>query len=81
MKKAIEFMNHAIDVTLTEYNVRKIFSTDMEYGAGNYETAMHIFGSKLYQVYPFVFERLPPFFAYFSNASVCFVSDGKIELQ
>ena len=37
---------------------------------------MRIFGTKYYQLFPFIFERLPSFFIYVNNYKICSSNTG-----
>jgi hypothetical protein len=72
--RLIRFMNDAIEVSSMQNSVLKEFEKDATYEnqPGKLsERPKTIFGTEFWQYYPFVFERLPPFFYNVSGASVC----------
>eukprot|EP01034_Spumella_vulgaris_P032210 gene32210-39774_t len=60
-------MRQAIDITTQNASVRALFAVS----AGNSAVAVRIFGTPHYQLFPFVFERLPAFFLAAEGARVC----------
>jgi hypothetical protein len=72
----IHFMNKAMDIAINNENIKKLLSADSHYNEGSAEVAMKIFGTKYYQLFPFIFERLPSFYLHNINANICHNSSG-----
>lgn len=70
------FMSKAMDVAKNNAEVAQLLSKDSKYKEGDVKVAMKIFGTDYYQLHPFLFERLPAFFAYASGWKVCQESSG-----
>jgi hypothetical protein len=73
--KLTEFMSRAIQVVLNNNKVKSLMSANSFY-AGNQSVAQKIFGTDYYQLYPFIFERLPVFYLYSSHVSICHYETG-----
>lgn len=71
LKQLIVFMNKAIFIAKTNANIAQLLAQDSHYKEGSVEVARKVFGTDYYQLYPFVFERLPSFFLHSINASIC----------
>jgi hypothetical protein len=70
MRRLIEFMRMAMEITNTNANVSTLMQRDAKYKAGVARVAKRIFRTNYYMWHPFVFERLPVFFFHAHNASV-----------
>ena len=69
MIKLIRHMNKAMDIALTNRNVSSDLSKNANYKNGT-EVAQRIFQKTYYELWPFVFERLPVFFFHLFEARV-----------
>lgn len=76
LKELMVFMSRAIHIVSTNSAVRALFEVDAKYKEGAEDVAMRIFGTKYYQLHPFIFERLPSFFLHASNAKICAAATG-----
>lgn len=70
MARLVRLMTRCMDVVDNDKLVTPSFRRDARYQRGNPEVAMQVFGTKFYQMHPFIFERLPAFFLASMNASV-----------
>eukprot|EP01033_Poteriospumella_lacustris_P008331 gene8331-6011_t len=68
-------MQRAMHVAQTDATVRQLLAVDARYKEGQPEVAQRVFGTPHYQLHPFVFERLPAFFAFTERLRVC-IGDG-----
>lgn len=73
--KVTRLMQEAIRLVNTDPDLGKVFEANSLYKGGSVETAMNNFGTKYYQLHPFIFERLPSFFVYALKAKVCIDND------
>lgn len=69
------FMQRAMHVAQTDAAVRQLLAQDARYKEGQADVAQRVFGTPHYQLHPFVFERLPSFFAFTERLKVC-IGDG-----
>jgi hypothetical protein len=76
LKELMLFMARAMHVATHNSAVRALLEVDARYKEGSEEVAMRIFGTKYYQLHPFIFERLPSFFLHASNAKICAATAG-----
>lgn len=76
LKELMHFMSKAMHIAATNPSVRALLQADARYKEGSEEVSMRIFGTKYYQLYPFIFERLPSFFLHASNAKICAATAG-----
>lgn len=71
------FMTRAMAIAAESPRVKAALSANSNYKEGQEEVAVRIFGTKYYQLHPFVFERLPSFYLHSTAASICHYShDG-----
>lgn len=66
----VTFMNFSISTVVENSQLRSLLSSDAHYREAKKDVAKRIFRAEVYYWFPFVFERLPVFFAYHSNMSV-----------
>lgn len=76
LKELMVFMSKAMHIVATNPAVRELFQVDSKYKEGSEEVSMRIFGTKYYQLHPFIFERLPSFFLHAKNAKICAATAG-----
>lgn len=77
LKELTSFMNKAITLGTNNTKIVRLLSSDSNYNEGSKEVSMRIFGTPYYQLYPFVFERLPSFFLHAHNYNIChYKEDG-----
>lgn len=74
-RRLAAFMQRAMLVAQTDAAVRQLLAADARYKEGQPEVAQRVFGTPHYQLHPFVFERLPAFFAFTERLRVC-IGDG-----
>jgi hypothetical protein len=65
------FMLKAIQLVKQRKDIYQLLSKDSNYKEGKEEVALRIFGTKYYQLFPFIFERLPSFFIAVNNYKIC----------
>lgn len=65
------FMNKAIDVAETNPRIKAMLQKNAKYTLGTPQVAHKVFGTSYYQLYPFVFERLPAFYLNAIGAKIC----------
>jgi hypothetical protein len=70
MKTACRFMTKAMKTTVANGSVLSLMQRNAHYGSATPKVAMKIFKTTYYQWHPFIFERLPVFYFYASNASI-----------
>jgi hypothetical protein len=63
-------MNRAIDIASSDETLQSLLAADSLYD-GNPLVAMKIFNQSNYEMYPFVFERLPAFYLYYMQYKIC----------
>lgn len=71
LQELMKFMQKAMKITVEDQHIYELMSADSKYKEGTEEVALRIFGVKYYQLFPFVFERLPSFFLAVNNYRVC----------
>jgi hypothetical protein len=71
LKKLILFMQQAMFLAENNHEIKKLLSANAYYVLGKKEIALEIFNTSYYQLYPFVFERLPVFFLYANDFHIC----------
>ena len=76
MVKMIGYMNEAIDAALTS-DISQMLEQNAKYGSSKLKrkrkkAARKIFDKSYYEFHPFVFERLPVFYAYNMKYSIWF---------
>lgn len=76
LKQLMAFMSKAMHIATHNTAVRELLQVDSKYKEGSEEVSMRIFGTKYYQLHPFIFERLPSFFLHASNAKICAATAG-----
>ena len=76
LKELMGFMSRAMQIATNNPTVRALLQVDSKYKEGSEEVAMRIFGTKYYQLHPFIFERLPSFYLHASNAKICAATAG-----
>ena len=76
LEQLMDFMNRALTIARTDPHVSSLLEHDAKYVLGNPNVAKDIFGTRYYQLHPFIFERLPSFFLYSINAKICTGPDG-----
>jgi hypothetical protein len=64
-------MQKAFQAVETHPDIQRLLKSDAHYVLGKREIAMAIFSTPYYQLHPFVFERLPVFFMYAHNHTIC----------
>jgi hypothetical protein len=72
LKQLTALMNTAIHIAETNSIVQSYLQQDSVYNWGTEGVALKVFGTKYYQLYPFIFERLPSFFLHSIKAKICF---------
>lgn len=72
----VDFMIKAINMAQTDAKIIGLLSKDSHYKEGSEEVATRIFGTKYYQLYPFIFERLPSFYLHALGAKICHDTNG-----
>lgn len=75
LQELIIFMQKAIHIAKNDRKVVELLSKDARYSEGTSEAALKTFGTSYYQLYPFIFERLPSFFIFAHNYTICASSD------
>jgi hypothetical protein len=75
----VKFMVRAIDTAERYPSVQKLLAADAHYNDGDASVALSVFNTTYYQLYPFVYERLPCFYLFHVNASVCQFDKGPCE--
>lgn len=70
------FMQKAMKIAQENKEVKNLLAKDSKYKEGKEEVALRIFGTKYYQLHPFIFERLPSFFIHVNNYKLCADSSG-----
>jgi hypothetical protein len=76
LKELMTFMSRAMHIAAHNPTVKALLQVDAKYKEGTEEVAMRIFGTKYYQLHPFIFERLPSFFLHASGAKICAATAG-----
>jgi hypothetical protein len=76
LKELMKFMQKAITITLQNKEIYALLAKDSHYKEGNEEVAKRIFGTSYYQLFPFIFERLPAFFLNVNKYKICMDSYG-----
>jgi hypothetical protein len=71
LKGLMKFMQQAYHNAENVPEIKKIMTSDAHYVLGKREIAMEIFNTSYYQLHPFIFERLPAFYLYAHNHTVC----------
>jgi hypothetical protein len=79
LKKLTEFMEKAILLGTTDTELVKVLSADSSYKEGTAEVALKIFNTTHYQLYPFVYERLPAFFMHAEGYKICHDKAGECQ--
>jgi hypothetical protein len=69
--KLSHLMEQAMQLVRRDPQLVALFKEDAKYAGGREEVALRVFGTKYYQLHPFVFERLPRFFLQQIDAKVC----------
>jgi hypothetical protein len=65
-------MKKAIFIAENNIEIKNLLSKNSFYKEGSKEVSLKIFGTEYYQLFPFVFERLPSFFLHsLLNVSIC----------
>jgi hypothetical protein len=75
LKKLILFMQQAMYLAENNQEIKQLLSSNAYYVLGKKEIALEIFNTSYYQLYPFVFERLPVFFLYANDYHICIGPD------
>ena len=76
MKQLIIFINKAITLVNTNKKLSKLMQYNANYKQSKQGVSIIMFNTTYYQYHPFIFERLPVFFSYYSNFTV-YVSKGR----
>ena len=76
LKELMGFMSRAMHIATTNPMVKELLQVDSQYKEGSEEVSLRIFGTKYYQLHPFIFERLPSFYLHASGANICAATDG-----
>lgn len=71
LQQLMQLMQRAIKFSLKRPELKELLSKRANYVLGKPDVAIRVFGTKYYQQYPFVFERLPAFFLYSMGAKIC----------
>lgn len=74
--KLCDLMSQAMAIVKEDKDLAALFETDAKYAGGKEEVALKVFGTKYYQLHPFIFERLPSFFLHEIGANVCMSKSG-----
>lgn len=75
LKKLIHFMKQAMYIAENHAEIKQLLSSNAYYVWGKKDIALDIFNTTYYQLYPFVFERLPIFYLYVNNYKICIGPD------
>lgn len=76
LQSLLTFMGRAIAIAETNEQVRSLLQKDSSYKEGKKEVAIAVFGTPYYQLYPFIFERLPAFFLHAEGYRICHDKSG-----
>lgn len=76
LKSLIGFMQKAIEISTIDSKVNQLMHEDAKFEGGTEQIAMKVFGTPYYQLFPFVFERLPSFYLYSMQVSICQGEEG-----
>lgn len=76
LQQVCDFMTKAIELTEKTPHLQELMKKDAHYVMGKIEVSKKIFGTRYYQLYPFVFERLPIFFLNSIHARICMDDRG-----
>lgn len=76
LQQVCDFVTKAIVVTERSPRLQELMKKDAHYVMGNNEVSRKVFGTRYYQLYPFIFERLPIFYLNFINATICMHDSG-----
>ncbi len=69
-----------MDIINTNHTLAALYQQGSKYRGGTEEVTMRNFGTKYYQLYPFVFERLVPAIYYHLQVNISYVKfDGMIK--
>jgi hypothetical protein len=71
-----DFMTKAVKLTEESPYLQDLLRKDAHYVMGKVEVAKKVFGTRYYQLYPFVFERLPIFYLNMAKARLCLHDHG-----
>lgn len=74
MVKYMDFFGRAYDVAMHNSSVHALMTVRAKYRGVNLEVARRIFGASYYNLFPFIFERLPIFFFRYQGASILYNS-------
>jgi hypothetical protein len=75
-QKLTVFMSQAVQTVNSSIALQNLMGQDAHYVLGKPNVAMSVFGTHYYQLYPFIFERLPIFFLNSINATICMHESG-----
>eukprot|EP01039_Chlorochromonas_danica_P001932 gene1932-2110_t len=70
LQKLTSLMVEAMDRVDQDKDCKRFFEKDARYSGGDPIVAQTVFGTRYYQMHPFIFERLPAFFLAMIGASV-----------
>jgi hypothetical protein len=76
LKRLSHLMQQAMQLVRQDPQLVALFEVDAKYAGGREKVALRVFGTKYYQLHPFVFERLPMFLLQQMKAKVCADDNG-----
>jgi hypothetical protein len=81
LQQLMHFMQQAMNIAETNEKVKQLFNKDAHYVLGTVQTAKRVFGTPYYQLHPFIFERLPAFYFYATEAKICLHDSGPCKMN